>query len=132
MYMTIVMVACLYEGLHLGVVYRSMEQPTLFFGMKAVGEEGYIEPKVVDSARRRAREAEKRRKEKRLEKELAGERLKEADETKSKAAFQRDLRARENLPQMDRREGLKGISIEELLLVDDFDPVYEFEVVGEV
>lgn len=100
--------------------------------MKAVGEEGYIKPQVVDSARRRAREAEKRRKEKRLEKELAGERLKEADETKSRAALERDLWARENLPQMDRGEGLKGISIEELLLVDDFDPVYEFEVVGEV
>ena len=31
---------------------------------------------------------------------------------------------------MDR--GLKGISIGEPLLVDDLDPVYEFDVVGEV
>lgn len=50
-----------------------------------------IKPQVVDSARRRAREAEKRRKEKHLEKELAGERLKEADETKSREALERVL-----------------------------------------
>ena len=29
-YMVIITVVCLYAGLHLGVVYREMEEPTLF------------------------------------------------------------------------------------------------------
>ena len=56
----------------------------------------------------------------------------ETDETKSRAALERDLRDRENPPRLDESERLAGVDIKQLELVDSFDPAYEFEVVGEV
>lgn len=100
--------------------------------VKAVGEEGYIPPAVVDSARRRAQELEKRRRaEKSQEK---GEPVfvpGACDETKKRAEYERDLMERENLSGADETERLRGVALEELSIVDSFDPAYEFEVIGE-
>ena len=37
-YMVVITVVCLYAGLHLGVVYRSMEQPTLFGAVSGLAD----------------------------------------------------------------------------------------------
>lgn len=95
--------------------------------VKAVGEEGYVPPAVVDSARRRAREAERRRK--------AGREMEKGepvavpgacDETKTRGEFLRDLAERGCLAGEEGVERLRGVSLEELFLVDSFDPAYEF------
>ena len=53
------------------------------------------------------------------------------DETKKKAEYERDLMERENLSGADETERLRGVALEELSIVDSFDPAYEFEVIGE-
>lgn len=96
--------------------------------VKPLGEEGYVAPAVVDSARRRAREQEKKRRAEREEREKAKDKLLESDETKSKRQLERDRRGRENLPGLDDGEKLREAALDGLQLVDDFDPAYEFEI----
>lgn len=94
--------------------------------IKLPGEEGYIAPKVVNSARRRALEAEKHRKGL-----AAGEvpdfMLQASDETKSREQMQRDMAEREKLPKMETAEILKDVDINNLQIKDSFSPMYEFE-----
>lgn len=95
--------------------------------VKAVGEEGYVPPAVVDSARRRAREAEKRRKAGReREKGEPVITLGACDETKTRGEFERDMMEREKLTGADGTERLRGVDLDELFIVDSFDPAYEF------
>lgn len=96
--------------------------------VKPLGEEGYVAPAVVDSARRRAREQEKKRRAKREEREKAKDKLLESDETKSKRQLERDKKEREKLPGVDDGGKLREAGLDGLELVDDFDPAYEFEI----
>lgn len=98
--------------------------------VKAVGEDGYITPRVVDSARKRALEVEKKKRalaQAEAARELEKMTLRTADETKSKTAFARDLADRDNPPSLDATEQLRGVKISQLQLVDSFDPGYEFD-----
>ena len=91
--------------------------------VKVVGDEGYIPPAVVDSARRRAEKSQER-----------GEPVfvpGACDETKKRAEYERNLMERENLSGADETERLRGVALEELSIVDSFDPAYEFEVIGD-
>jgi hypothetical protein len=94
--------------------------------VKAVGEDGYISPVVVDSARRRARERERQRRERQQE---PGKVLRESDETKSRERAGQDARDRASLPGEDDSGKLREAALECLEIVDDFNPAYEFEVV---
>lgn len=67
--------------------------------VKAVGEEGYIKPPVVDSARRCAQEVERKKK---AEAENADIQI--SDETKTKEQMAKDLAEKENF----FRTGLDG------------------------
>ena len=44
-YMAVITAVCLYAGLHLGVVYRSMEQPTLFGAVAGLAKNLFIIPR---------------------------------------------------------------------------------------
>ena len=96
--------------------------------VKAVGEAGYIPPIVVDSARRRAREAEKRRRMEQAGQEPDKGAFGKSDETKQRAETERDWRDRENLPRLDETGKLREVCLDQLQIVDSFDPAYEFDI----
>ena len=94
--------------------------------VKAPGEEGYILPAVVDSARKRALEVEKKKKAK-AQREM--ERLVpvEADLSKSKAQYEKDLADQQNKLKIESGEALGKCKLSDLKILDSFDPLYEFE-----
>ena len=98
--------------------------------MKPAGEIGYIEPKVVNSARKRALELEKKRKaevQEANEKALDEMTLTESDESKSKAEYLKDRRDREKLPTIESPEVLKKYKLSQMSICDSYSPTYEFE-----
>ncbi len=98
--------------------------------VKAPGEEGYIVPRVVDSARKRALEVEKRKKAQaraEVEKELEKRALLETDETKSKERLARDLEDREKGLSVEGAEVLKDYRVSDMKILDSYAPMYEFE-----
>lgn len=94
--------------------------------VKAVGEDGYIKPLIVDSARRRAREVERKKK---AEAEKAQEKanLQISDETKTKEQMAKELAEKENFSAQDQTEKLEKLKISQMKILDSFDPMYEFE-----
>ena len=98
--------------------------------VKAVGEDGYIEPRIIESARRRAKEQEKKRKA-----QEAGEAAKAfeemmvqpGDETKTREQLQKDLESRERLPKEESSEVLGKYKISQMQILDSYSPMYEFE-----
>lgn len=99
--------------------------------VKSVNEEGYIYPPIVDSPRRRAQERAKERKAAAEEKSKAQSRREASgyqicDETRSAQAYKRNVKAKDTFTGEDATEQLKSLNIEDLQLVDDFDPLYEF------
>ena len=95
--------------------------------VKPVGEEGYVEPVVVNSARKRALEVEKRKRaQSKAEKALEESGLKAADETKSKEQRERELEERAKVLTMESSEVLREFELEEMRIVDGFEPGYEF------
>lgn len=98
--------------------------------VKAVGEEGYIEPRIIESARRRAKEQEKKRKAKEaMEAAKALEKMtvKPGDETKTKEQLKRDMKSREQLPKEESSEVLAKYKISQMQILDSYSPMYEFE-----
>lgn len=98
--------------------------------VKPVGEEGYVEPKMVNSARKRALEVEKRKKAQAraaAEKELDKMTLKEADETKSKEQLAREKAEKENAPGMESSEVLQKYKVSQMQILDSYSPMYEFD-----
>jgi len=98
--------------------------------VKPAGEIGYIEPKVVNSARKRALELEKKRKaevQEANEKALDEMTLTESDESKSKAEYLKDRRDREKLPTIESPEVLKKYKLSQMSICDSYSPTYEFE-----
>ena len=98
--------------------------------VKAVGEKGYVEPKVVNSARKRALEVEKRKKAQAraaADKELDKMTLKEADETKSKEQLARERAEKENVPRVESSEVLRNYKVSQMQILDSYSPMYEFE-----
>jgi hypothetical protein len=98
--------------------------------VKAVGEEGYIEPRIIESVRRRAQELEKKRKAEEARAaadELEKMSVKAGDETKTREQFQKDLESRENLPKEEPSEILARYSVEQMQILDSYSPTYEFE-----
>ena len=98
--------------------------------VKAVGEEGYIEPRIIESARRRAMEQEKKRKAKEAmeaAKALEEMTVKPGDETKTKEQLQKDLESREKLPKEEPSEVLAKYKISQMQILDSYSPMYEFE-----
>lgn len=95
--------------------------------VKPVGEEGYVEPVVVNSARKRALEVEKRKRaQAAVEKAVEESGLKAADETKSKEQMARDLEERRKVLTVESSEVLREFDLEEMRIVDGFEPGYEF------
>lgn len=99
--------------------------------VKSVNEEGYIYPPIVDSPRRRAQERAKERKAVAEEKakvqsrrETSGYRI--CEETRSAQDYKRNVKAKDAFTGEDATEQLKKLNIDDLQLVDDFDPLYEF------
>lgn len=98
--------------------------------VKAVGEEGYIEPRIIESARRRAMEQEKKRKAKEameVAKALEEMTIKSGDETKTKEQLHKDLESREKLPKEEPSEVLAKYKISQMQILDSYSPMYEFE-----
>lgn len=98
--------------------------------VKPVGEEGYIEPKIVNSARKRAWEVEKRKKAQAqavAAKELDKMTLKEADETKSKEQLARELVEKENVLGIESSEVLQKYKVSQMQILDSYSPTYEFD-----
>ena len=95
--------------------------------VKPVGEEGYVEPVVVNSARKRALEVEKRKRaQAKAEKALEESGLKATDETKSKEQRARELEERGKVLTVESSEVLREFELEEMRIVDGFEPGYEF------
>lgn len=92
--------------------------------IKAVGEEGYLSPAVVDSPRRRARERAKERGQ--LQQGKAPS-VRASDLTKSKSQFRQELWEREHPPVPDAKEVLGRKKPEQLFFLDSYAPRYEFE-----
>jgi len=94
--------------------------------VKAVGEEGYIKPPVVDSARRRAQEVERKKK---AEAEKAQEKaeLQISDETKTKEQMAKDVAEKEYFSAQDQTEKLGKLKMNQMRILDSFSPLYEFE-----
>ena len=94
--------------------------------VKAVGEDGYIEPRIIESARRRAKEQEKKRK---AQAAKACEELmvQPGDETKTREQLQKDLESRERLPKEESSEVLGKYKISQMQILDSYSPMYEFE-----
>ena len=98
--------------------------------VKAVGEEGYIEPKVVNSARKRALEVEKQKKAQAqavAEKELDKMTLKETDETKTKEQLTREREERANAPKLETSDVLQNFKVSQMQILDSYSPTYEFD-----
>lgn len=98
--------------------------------MKLVGEDGYVKPKVVNSARKRALEVEKQKKAQAkvvAEKELDKMTLKEADETKSKEQLARELAEKENAPGVESSEVLQKYKVSQMQILDSYSPMYELK-----
>lgn len=98
--------------------------------VKAVGEDGYVAPAVVDSARKRALEVEKKKKaqmEAAVEKETDKMALKVSDETKSKEQLTRELEERKHLPKVESSEVLRDLNVSQMQILDSFSPTYEFD-----
>ena len=95
--------------------------------MKPVGEEGYVEPVVVNSARKRALEVEKRKRaQAAAEKAVEESGLKATDETKSKEQMERELEERAKVLTVESSEVLREFDVDEMRIVDGFEPGYEF------
>ncbi|MBR4059553.1 MAG: type IV secretory system conjugative DNA transfer family protein [Lachnospiraceae bacterium] len=95
--------------------------------VKPVGEEGYVAPVVVNSARKRALEIEKRKRaQAEAEKALEESGLKAADETKSKEQRARELEEKAKVLTVESSEVLREFDLEEMRIVDGFEPGYEF------
>lgn len=75
--------------------------------VKAVGEDGYIKPLIVDSAGRHAQEVERKKK---AEAEKAQEKanLQISDETKTKEQMAKELAEKKTFPHRIRRRSWKG------------------------
>ncbi len=98
--------------------------------VKPVGEEGYVEPKVVNSARKRALEVEKQKKtqaQAAAAKELDKMTLKETDETKSKEQLAREMEEKDNMPKVESSEVLQNYKVSQMQILDSYSPMYEFE-----
>lgn len=98
--------------------------------VKPVGEEGYVEPKVVNSARKRALEVEKQKKaqaQATAAKELDKMALKKSDETKSKEQLAMEMAERDNVPKMESSDVLQKFKIGQMQIVDSYSPTYEFD-----
>lgn len=98
--------------------------------VKPVGEEGYIEPEVVNSARKRALEIEKQKKaQAQMEeaKELDKMTLQKSDETKSKEQYERELIERNNVPKLETSDVLQNFKVSQMQILDSFSPTYEFD-----
>lgn len=93
--------------------------------VKAVGEEGYIKPPVVDSARRHAQEVERKKK---AEAEKAQEKaeLQISDETKTKEQMTKDVAEKENFSAQDQTEKLGKLKVSQMKILDSFDPTIWF------
>lgn len=94
--------------------------------VKAVGEEGYIKPLIVDSARRRAQEVERKKKAV-AEKAQEKANLQISDETKTKEQMVKELAEKENFSAQDQTEKLEKLKVGQMRILDSFDPMYEFE-----
>lgn len=98
--------------------------------IKPPGEEGYTEPQIVDSARRRAQEFEKQKKEEKekeaMQKAMLANPM-ESSETKSKDILERQLKEIKDPPKIQSVDVLKSISIEQMKLLDSFSPTMEFD-----
>lgn len=94
--------------------------------VKSVGEEGYIKPPVVDSARRRVQEVERKKK---AVAEKAQEKadLQISDETKTKEQMARDLAVKDSFSALDQTEKLGKLKVSQMKILDSFSPLYEFE-----
>ncbi len=97
----------------------------IIFPFKA-GEEGYIKPPVVDSARRRAQEVERKKKAE-AEKTQEKAKLQISDETKTKEQMVKDVAEEENFSAQDQTEKLGKLKVSQMKILDSFDPMYEFE-----
>ena len=98
--------------------------------VKPVGEEGYFEPKVVNSARKRALEVEKQKKTQaqiEVAKELDKITLQKSDETKSKEQYERELDERNNVPKLEASDVLQNFKVSQMQILDSFFPTYEFD-----
>lgn len=98
--------------------------------VKPVGEEGYIEPKVVNSARKRALEIEKQKKaqmQMEATKKLDKMTLQKSDETKSKEQYERELVERNNVPKLETSDVLQKFKVSQMQILDSFSPTYEFD-----
>ena len=98
--------------------------------VKPVGEEGYVEPKMVNSARKRALEVEKQKKaqaQAAAAKELDKMTLKETDETKSKEQLAREMGEKVNMPKVESSEVLQNYKVSQMQILDSYSPMYEFE-----
>ncbi len=98
--------------------------------VKPVGEIGYVEPKIVNSARKRALELEKKRKAETKgtnSQSVAELSFAESDETKSKEAYRRDFRDKENLPKIESSEVLRDYKLSQMRIVDTYSSTYEFD-----
>ena len=88
------------------------------------------EPRIIESARRRAKEQEKKRKAKEAmeaAKALEEMTVKPGDETKTKGQLQKDLESRESLPKEESSEVLAKYKISQMQILDSYSPMYEFE-----
>ena len=88
------------------------------------------EPRIIESARRRAMEQEKKRKAKvamETAKALEEMTVKSGDETKTKEQLQKDLESREKLPKEESSEVLAKYKISKMQILDSYSPMYEFE-----
>lgn len=98
--------------------------------VKAPGEEGYIVPPVVDSARKRALDVEKKKKAKaraQAEKELEKMAFLESDETKTKAQHAREQEERNRGISLESSEILSKYKVSDMKIMDSYAPMYEFE-----
>ena len=98
--------------------------------VKPVGEEGYVTPAVVDSARKRALEVEKKKKaqvDAAVEREADKMALKVSDETKSKEQMARELEERRHMPKVESSEVLRDLNVSQMKILDSFSPTYEFD-----
>lgn len=98
--------------------------------VKPVGEDGYVEPKVVNSARKRALEVEEQKKAQvraASAKELDKMTLKETDETKSKEQLERERAEKDNMPKVESSEVLQNYKVSQMQILDSYSPTYEFD-----
>lgn len=91
---------------------------------------GNIEPRIIESARRRAMEQEKKRKAKEImeaAKALEEMMVKPGDETNTNEQLQKDLESREKSPKEETSEVFANYKISQMQILGSYSPMYGFE-----